>query len=235
MFFIIDANNGAYTGNSREGRASPVSAKLMKPAHSTDVAPPEAGENEVAVWSGKRWSIKPDHRGTEYWLADRSHHTIAEIDQIPPEDALDAAPPTPREDQRSVALARVDEEHSNYLVKLTGGATVAERDTWKVKEEAARAYLILEASDGQIAMLAAEAAGSGITKDVLSAKIVAKAEAFLALIGAASGLRAQGRTAVLAATGDAVPLDQVADQLEAVFAQLAEQVVAAIEALHAGA
>ena len=135
------------------------------------------------------------------------------------------------EDQRKVALARVDKEHANYLVMLSGGATVAERDTWKVKEEAARAFEAGTASAGQAAMLSAEAQGAGITVAALAATIIAKSEAFLALIGVAAGLRAQGRAAVLAATDDAVPLDQVEAQIEAVFVQLAHQVQAAITQL----
>lgn len=129
---------------------------------------------------------------------------------------------------REAALGRVDEEHANYLVTLTGGATVAERDTWKVKEEAARAFEAGAATPGQTAMLAAEAQGAGITEAELAATIIAKADAFLALIGVAAGLRAKGRAAIMAATDETVPLDQVEGQIEAVFAQLAQEVQAAI-------
>ena len=80
-------------------------------------------------------------------------------------------------------------------------------------------------------MLAAEAQGAGITEATLATTIIAKSEAFLALIGVAAGLRAQGRTAVMAATDDAVPLDQVEARVEAVFSQLAHQVQVAITQL----
>jgi hypothetical protein len=144
------------------------------------------------------------------------------------------APPIPREDQRRHALARVDEEHADYLVTLTGGATVAERDTWKVKEEAARAFEANTATPGQIAMLAAEAQGAGITEAELAANIIAKAEAFLTLVGVAAGLRAKGRAAITAATDEAVPLGQVTSQIAAVFDQLEQDVQAAIGALNDG-
>jgi hypothetical protein len=136
--------------------------------------------------------------------------------------------PVPREDLRNMAMARVDAEHADYLVMLTGGATVAERDTWKVKEEAARAFEAGTATPGQTAMLAAEAQGAGITEAELAATIIAKADAFLALVGVAAGLRAKGRAAIMAATDEAVPLDQVETQIDVVFAQLAQEVQAAI-------
>lgn len=226
----FDAETGAYLGTAKAG-LDPLDRKPMVPANATLIAPPETGANEVAVWVDGAWAIKPDHRGAEYWLADGTHHTIAEIGEVPPEDALDAPPPTPREDQRKAAMPRVDEEHANYLVTLTGGATVAERDTWKVKEEAARAFEAGTASAGQAAMLSAEAQGAGITVAALAATIIAKSEAFLALIGVAAGLRAKGRAAITAATDEAVPLDQVEAQIEAVFTQLAQDAQAAITQL----
>jgi hypothetical protein len=222
------------TGEHRcvsKARLDPIDKAPMVPAHATLVQPPAKQAGTVACFDGKTWTLKADQRGTEYWLADGSHYTITAIGEEPPEDALDAAPPIPRADQRKAALSRVDEEHANYLVTLTGGATVAERDTWKVKEEAARAFEADTATPGQTAMLTAEAQGVGITKAELAATIIAKADAFLALIGVAAGLRAKGRAAIMAATDDAVPLDQVEAEIEAVFAQLAEEVQAAIAQL----
>ena len=218
--------------HSSEARNDPIDLHPMVPANATLDVPPHAGVGEVAVWDQEAgWGVEVDNRGEEYWLADGSRHVIAEIGEEKPADALDAEPPrppVPRNEQRSSALARVDAEHSNYLVALTGGATVAERDTWKVKEEAARAFEAGTATPGQAAMLAAEAQGAGISEVALAATIIAKSEAFLGLIGVAAGLRAKGRSAVQAATDEAVPLDQVAAHIEAVFAQLAQQVQAAV-------
>ena len=231
--YNFDAETGAFQ-SATDARLDPIEGKPLVPANATLTEPPQAGDNEVAVWADDAWTIKPDHRDAEYWLADGSRHIVTEIGDVPPEGALETAPPTPREDQRKAALTRVDEEHANYLVTLTGGATVAERDTWKVKEEAARAFEADTATPGQAAMLAAEAQGSGITEAELAATVIAKADAFLALVGVAAGLRAKGRAAIMAATDDAVPLAQVEAKIETVFTQLAQQVQSAVEQLNAG-
>lgn len=220
--YHFEPSNGAYL-HSANARLDPIERKPMVPANATLLAPPETGAREVAIWFKDAWSIKPDHRGAEYWLADGSHHTIAEIGDVPPEGALDSAPPIPREDQRKAALDRIEQEHASFLVTLTGGSTVAERDTWKVKEEAARAFEAGTASPGQAAMLAAEAQGRSITEVELVAVIIGKADAFLHLIGLAASIRAKARSAIMAATDEAVPLDQVVAQIDAVFAQLAQE------------
>lgn len=209
----------AFVGEVRFS-VDPLDGTARPPAFATLTPPPATGQKEVAIWEGEAWSVTPDHRGAQYWLADGTHHIIAAIGEVPPDGARDTAPPMPRADQRKAALSRVDETHATYLVTLTGGATVAERDTWKVKEEAARAFEAGKASAGQAAMLATEAAGAGIPQAELAAQIIANAEAFLANIGVAAGLRAKGRAAILAATDETVPLAEVADRIRSAFAQL---------------
>ncbi|WP_224825762.1 hypothetical protein [Cognatishimia sp. MH4019] len=167
-----------------------------------------------------------DERYAQLLDGQKSGHTIDGDSKGQP--VTIAPPPATRESLQKAAFARLDQEHANYLVALTGGATVAERDTWKVKEEAARAFEVGTATPGQAAMLAAEAEGAGITKAALAANIIAKADAFLELIGIAAGLRARGRSAIVVATDEAVPLDQVEDQIAATFTQLAQEVQAAI-------
>lgn len=126
------------------------------------------------------------------------------------------------------AIERIDLLHASFMRSLTGDATVEERDTWKPKEEAARAYVDGSASDGQKAMIDLEAAGTGGDPVALAARVVAKAEAFLILIGIAAGLRAKARAAIIPVTADNVPLEGIADALDQVFAQIDAEVQEAI-------
>ncbi|KPU83693.1 hypothetical protein JI58_07910 [Marinosulfonomonas sp. PRT-SC04] len=135
--------------------------------------------------------------------------------------------PTRQEFQAS-ALNRIDQEHSKFLLKLTGSATVEERDTWPTKERAARAIAAGTATAGQQAMIGYEAEGSGIEASTLTATIIAKAEAFQALTGMAAGLKAKAKTAIVQATNEAIPIDQVAAAINAVFAEITTATSAAI-------
>jgi hypothetical protein len=149
-------------------------------------------------------------------------------------DWLSAAEPIYRKNSTDTALLKIDIIHGDYLVTLTGGATVAERDTWKVKEEAARAFDAGAATSGQIAMLEAEASGAGIMKEVLAATILTKADRFLVLIGVAAGIRAESRAAVIAATDETVPLAEVSDRIDQVDAAMRTKAEAAAAAILAG-
>ena len=130
---------------------------------------------------------------------------------------------------RTAALARIDGEHASFIRMLTGNATIEERDTWKTKEEAARAFLAETATAGQQEMLALEAEGRGERVGALAATIVDKADGFVTLIGLASKLRAQARVAVKEATDDTVPIENVEAAIDAVFVDLSGQVAAAVD------
>ncbi|WP_420567832.1 hypothetical protein [Thalassovita sp.] len=139
------------------------------------------------------------------------------------------ADPVPTHAQlRTTALQRVDQEHAAFMRHLTGDATIEERDTWKTKEEAARAVLADAATPGQQAMLALEAEGRGEEVATLAATIVAKADGFAMLIGLASKLRAKARASITQATDDTVPVADVSAALDAVFTALGAQVQTAI-------
>ena len=86
--------------------------EFLIPPSATELELPSTGNHEVAVFQpdSKSWIIKPDYRGTEYWLPDGSHHKIEQIGEVPPENALDQQqpppPPTPEEEYREMILQR---------------------------------------------------------------------------------------------------------------------------------
>ena len=69
--------------------------EFLIPPSATPNEPPIAGEKQAAVFdpSQEQWEIKPDYRGTEYWLPDGTHHKIETIGETPPDDALYELPP----------------------------------------------------------------------------------------------------------------------------------------------
>lgn len=142
---------------------------------------------------------------------------------------ISAYEPPSRIDQRAEALARVDQEHARFLRELTGNATVEERDTWKIKEDAARAVVAGTYSLGQLAMLQNEADGRGSTVDYLANSIISKAEAFQSLIGLASKVKARAKGAIDASTSPEVPIEAVAASLDRVFSEIAVEIDGAID------
>lgn len=77
------------------------------------------------------WEVVPDHRGTTYWLPDRTKHKITEVDQLVPEGASltepEPLPPTDAElraaagafvQKRLNALAR-SWEYTDYIAART--------------------------------------------------------------------------------------------------------------------
>lgn len=132
------------------------------------------------------------------------------------------------------ALERINDVHAMFMRELTGNATIEERDTWKTKEEAARALIAGNATEGQTAMIVLEAQGDGTDPADLAAIIVAKAEGYQQLIGMAAGLKNKAKAAVAQATDPAVPLDQVEAALGQVFTQITTETSAAIAAWKEG-
>ena len=134
----------------------------------------------------------------------------------------------------AAALARIDWIHADLLRRVTGDATPEERDTWKAKEEAARAMIAETATAGQAAMIEAEAPARGMTVPELAALIVAKSDAYLAAIGQAAALRAQGRAAIGATIAGEPPAEWLPAALDAVVETISATADAAIAAVASG-
>ncbi|MDG4650125.1 hypothetical protein P6F26_16880 [Roseibacterium sp. SDUM158017] len=87
---------GEFLGET-QARPSPLEpGEFLIPAHATATAPPAAGANQVAVFSGEAWSMQADFRGTSYWTDAATLVEIAEIGTTVPEGATTTAPPSAR-------------------------------------------------------------------------------------------------------------------------------------------
>lgn len=78
---------GEYLGTSQAMPDPLEPGRFLIPAHATEIAPPAAGEHEVSVFEDGAWSVKPDYRGTEYWLSHDERHVITEIGEAVPDGA----------------------------------------------------------------------------------------------------------------------------------------------------
>lgn len=99
LYYSFDERTGEYRGQrdaqvdpletDAEQRAAVAAGRTVEEAlriqvylgpgrFETEVAPPEAGVREVAVWRAGRWHIEPDHRG-EVWFDPYEPVVIAEI------------------------------------------------------------------------------------------------------------------------------------------------------------
>lgn len=93
--------SGAFDGSVSRARLSPADAAAGRtvwliPNGATTLAPPEAGDGEVAVLRGSAWSVLPDYRGRPvYDKATRARRVVEEPGALD-EDCTLEAPPSPR-------------------------------------------------------------------------------------------------------------------------------------------
>ena len=92
--------------------------------------------------------------------------------------------------QRTGALQQIADRHAAIIATLTGNATAAERDTWIVKEQAARDVIAGGTGGGVIVPV------EGETALQLARKVVAKAEGFRSLVGLADNFKRRSEKAV---------------------------------------
>jgi len=93
--------------NETTARLDPLESKPMIPAHATTKKPPAAKENEAAIFENDSWQIVSDYRGVEYWLSDGSVHTILELGEELPIEALSEKPaPQPPTAEELIATYR---------------------------------------------------------------------------------------------------------------------------------
>ena len=86
-----------FIGDSIADKSPLESDIYLIPANSTDIQPPDAQANQVAVFEDNDWIIKPDFRGQiVYKKSDLSEIIIQEIGEIPL-DMLESLPVKPNE------------------------------------------------------------------------------------------------------------------------------------------
>ena len=110
IVYKYDEKTGVYASNVQAQESPREPGVYLIPAMATDVMPPATGKNECPVWENGKWTVKPNFRGTKYWLPDGSEHSITEINVVPPADALFEKPiiPPTFEEAKAAKLAELD-------------------------------------------------------------------------------------------------------------------------------
>ena len=93
---------------------------FLAPAYATAIEPPPTEAHQAAVFDGAQWRITPDWRGHSYWRSDGTRHSIAELGQTPPADALDAPPPPPLDAIKAAVLSQVRARRERAFATLAG-------------------------------------------------------------------------------------------------------------------
>ncbi|RQW71336.1 hypothetical protein EBB56_09250 [Halomonas sp. YLB-10] len=192
---IWDINPADQTVIDPDGRdcpLDPMSGQPKVPGNAMTEFPPATGENEAAKVIDGAWQVVPDWRGHVYWLADGSRHEITELGVEPPTDALGEAPPEPIADAAMKAIARVNAGYTQAMATILVEYPDAETLSFDKQEREARTWSEWQENGGiepATPYLDAMLDERPIGKGELVTRILAKADAFVAAHGAATGRR----------------------------------------------
>lgn len=93
IIYSYKPSTGEYisTGEAKESPREP--GVFLIPANAVTAAPPIVGVDEVAVWNGEEWEVKPDFRGRVYYdKTTKEKHEITEIGISPDVNWTDVEP-----------------------------------------------------------------------------------------------------------------------------------------------
>ncbi len=192
---IWDINPVDHTAIDPAGREcplDPMSGQAKVPGSAMIEAPPAVGEREAAQAADGIWQVVADWRGHTYWLDDGSRHEVTELGVTPPANALDEAPPPPVAVLATAAIARVNSGYQAQMGQILDEYPDAETLSFDKQEREARQWQAWQDGDtGEPATpyLDAMLIERPIGKAELVSRIIAKADAFVASHGAATGKR----------------------------------------------
>ena len=190
--FQYHHKTGEYMGEDVADSDPMQEGHFLIPAHATETPPPSTIEREAPVFIDGRWKVVPDWRGHVYWLADGSRHEISELGVEPPADALDEAPPEPIADVAMKAMARVNAGYTQSMAMILVEYPDAETLSFDKQEREARTWSEWQEIGGTepaTPYLDAMLVERPIGKAELVARIITKADAFVAAHGNATGRR----------------------------------------------
>lgn len=196
-------DSGEYLSQSEAG-LDPLERKPLIPAFATNEEPPATDDNEVAVFKRKAWSVLADYRGTQYWLADGTSHTIEVVGEEPPTGALDTPPEPTLDELKAQTVEQVVAFASNTRAQIAGQVDAYKLAGWVDKARRAPFIIANTASVADIAIVQTECdrRGKNETPAQLAQKQVDKAESLATAVAIIDGLEATTLEAIETATSD---------------------------------
>ncbi len=144
--YAYNPTNGAYLGETI-AFADPLTAgAYLMPANATDIAPPDAGANQVAVWGGGAWTLDADYVGWTGYDANGNPVSINAIGQAP-QSGWTTTKPAPTAAQQWAAYQASAQAQLDIVTGARGqiircaAAGVAVPSAWTTYVQALRAII----------------------------------------------------------------------------------------------
>ena len=218
--YNYNPDTGEYLGLETAHESPMEPGVYLLPAHSTETAPPEAGEHQAAVYRNGAWLLTDDHRG-EVWYdtATQERHEIKNLGVVP--ETWTQSEPTDREavwngEAWEVPFAVLKERKRReiwgagdaVLASVKARYTQAEIESWSKQEQGAKDLAAGETTTEAAQFVAGIATLRGIPVDTLRDKILANVAAYGRLSTAVIGTQQR--------LDDLIKAAQTADDLAAI-------------------
>ena len=158
IVYKYDAELKTYCGG-HTCQPSPLEKRVfLKPDNSTEIKPPEAGENKVAIFTGDAWSIVDDYRGYVSYDDQGKQTNITEPGELPKTPPADTLVKPEWSNDKWVETATSEEQASKEQAAANHAARQFLADTdWKVIRHIRQKALKIETSLTDEEYLALEA------------------------------------------------------------------------------
>lgn len=218
--YNYDPDTGEYLGLETAYESPMEPGVYLLPAHSTETAPPEAGEHQAAVYRNGAWTLVEDHRG-EIWYdtTTQERHEIKVLGVVP-ETWTQVVPTDPESVWNGTAWEvpfEVLKKRKRREIWAAGDAilaavkaryTQAEIESWSKQEQGAKDLAAGETTTEAAQFVTGIATLRGIPVDTLRDKILANVAAYGRLSTAVIGTQQR--------LDDLIKAAQTADDLAAI-------------------
>lgn len=163
----------------------PIDKLPLLPANSTQIKPPTAMVNEVAVWNGDDWDIKKDFRGYIGYDETGALQKINNIGVMPENNWMNTKPFI-FADAKAAKQVEINNSAKAALSSITQQYTREEIDSWATQEAEANAYI---ADNAALTPLIDAMAGNrpSVDKPTLVSRILANSANYKMVSGAVIG------------------------------------------------